>query len=71
MSDLFTKAAGLAYLMSPAEWTKSIGNMLIAVIVAHYMFNLDIDFLNLFYGMVSVCFLWSALYTVNDIFDKG
>ncbi|PIU21232.1 MAG: hypothetical protein COT15_03395 [Candidatus Diapherotrites archaeon CG08_land_8_20_14_0_20_34_12] len=70
MSDLFTKILSLVYLMRPAEWTKSAGNMLIAAIVAHYMFNVNIDFLNLFYGVVSVCFLWSALYTVNDIFDK-
>lgn len=70
MSNLFTKATGLIYLMRPAEWTKSIGNMLIAAIVAHYMFNLNIDFPNLLYGMISVCFLWSALYTINDIIDR-
>lgn len=70
MSDLFSKIPGLIYLMRPAEWTKSIANMLIATIVAHYMFNLNIDFLNLFYGMIAVCFLWSALYAINDIIDK-
>jgi len=61
---------GLVHLMRPAEWTKSFGNMAIAIVFATYLYNIQLD-LGLFaLGAVAVAFLWSGLYTLNDLTDR-
>jgi len=60
---------GLIHLMRPAEWTKSFGNMAIAIVFATYLYGIAFD-LGLFaLGAVAVAFMWSGLYTLNDLTD--
>ncbi len=60
---------GLIHLMRPAEWTKSFGNMIIAVIIASYVIPVSLDFNLFLYGFIAVAALWSGLYTLNDYTD--
>ncbi|MFH1240446.1 MAG: UbiA family prenyltransferase [Candidatus Diapherotrites archaeon] len=55
--------------MRPLEWSKSFGNMVIAVIVVAYTFNLTLDLQLFLLGFVGVAVLWSGLYTLNDYTD--
>lgn len=59
---------GLFDLMRPAEWSKSLGNMVIAYIVASGFSGFD--WLTFFLGFLAVGpFLWGGLYTLNDYTD--
>ena len=60
---------GLVHLMRPAEWTKSFGNMLMAVILGAFLYHINVDALLFLKGFISVALLWSALYTLNDYMD--
>ncbi len=60
---------GLVHLMRPAEWTKSFGNMIIAIVFASYLYNIQLDFGLFALGALSVAFLWSGLYALNDLTD--
>src|SRR3989344_4404371 len=60
---------GLLRLLRPPEWTKSLGNMLIAYIAATG-FSGNLDFGLLFWGFLAVGpLLWGGLYTLNDVVD--
>lgn len=57
------------HLTRPLEWTKSFGNMVIGSAMAFYAFNAYFDLWLFFTGFISVAFLWSGLYTLNDFTD--
>lgn len=60
---------GLLKLLRPPEWTKSLGNMLIAYIAATG-FTANLDWGLLFWGFLAVGpLLWGGLYTLNDVVD--
>jgi len=63
---------GYLYLMRPAEWSKSFGNLIIAAVFAAFTFPLivpELPWISLVVGMVSIVCLWSGLYTLNDVMD--
>lgn len=60
---------GLIHLARPAEWTKSFGNMVLAVITAYYAVSIQPSLYLFLLGFFSVAFLWSSLYTLNDYTD--
>ncbi|MDO8427687.1 MAG: UbiA prenyltransferase family protein [Candidatus Diapherotrites archaeon] len=62
---------GLLDLMRLPEWSKSLGNMLIAAVMAAFFGNLIPDFGLVVYGFLAVGFLWSGLYTLNDWTDHS
>ena len=62
---------GLIDLMRLPEWSKSLGNMLIAAVMAGFFANISINFSYVLYGFFSVGFLWSGLYTLNDWTDRA
>ncbi len=66
---LFVKVRAFFELMRPLEWSKSFGNMVIGSLVAlSFGFTLN-DSLLFLIGFVSVAFLWSGLYALNDWTD--
>lgn len=60
---------GLLNLMRPLEWSKSLGNMVLAAIMAAYVMHASPSLKIFFLGFVSLALLWSALYTLNDYTD--
>ena len=60
---------GLVHLMRPAEWSKSLGNMVLAVIIASFLFNAFLLPTKFVLGFVSIALLWSGLYALNDYTD--
>jgi 4-hydroxybenzoate polyprenyltransferase len=67
--SLFEKILGLLELGRPIEWSKSLINMLLAVLMVYYIYNISLDFYIFVAGFLSVAFLWSALYALNDYTD--
>lgn len=61
---------GIAELMRPAEWSKSLLNMAVAVAFAGFMYNISFSYELFLLGAASVCLLWSGLYTLNDYTDR-
>ena len=61
---------GLIQLMRPAEWTKSLANMAIAVVFAGIMYGISFNATLFLTGTASVCLLWSGLYALNDYTDR-
>ena len=62
--------SGLIELMRPLEWSKSLVNMLLAVIIASHIFGAVIDPVLFVTGFIGVALLWSGLYTLNDYTDR-
>ena len=67
--QLKESALALLQLMRPAEWSKSLGNMVLATIVASYVLYARPELITFLLGFVSVALLWSGLYTLNDYTD--
>ncbi|MFA5763923.1 MAG: UbiA prenyltransferase family protein [archaeon] len=63
------KIFGLAELGRPIEWSKSLLNMFLASLIAYYIYNSIFDPLIFIIGFLSVAFLWSGLYALNDYTD--
>ena len=63
------KIKGFLELARPIEWSKSLQNMLIAIVIAHVLFNLTINWTVFLIGFLAVGLLWGALYTFNDFVD--
>jgi len=60
---------GLIHLMRPAEWSKSLGNMVLATLVASYVLFAVPSLERFVLGFASVALLWSGLYALNDFTD--
>ncbi len=60
---------GLLHLMRPAEWSKSLGNMVLATITAAYVLYAVPSLFTFLLGFASIALLWSGLYTLNDYTD--
>jgi len=67
--SLAAKCAGFFELMRPAEWSKPLLNMTLALLIAFYVYGSGISLGVFVAGFVSVITLWGALYTLNDITD--
>ena len=67
---MFTFLKGLIQLMRPAEWTKSLANMVIAVVFAGFMHGISFSAELFVLGAAGVCLLWSGLYALNDYTDR-
>jgi 4-hydroxybenzoate polyprenyltransferase len=67
---IFDRLLGLAELGRPIEWSKSLMNMLLAVMMAYYVFRFEINFGVFALGFVSVASLWASLYALNDYTDR-
>ena len=63
------KLLGLAELGRPVEWSKSLLNMFLAALMAYYIYNAAINPFVFIAGFLSVAFLWSGLYALNDYTD--
>jgi len=71
------KLFGLAELGRPIEWSKTLLNMTLAALMVYYIYlplesSIAITF-NIFVfiaGFISVAFLWSSLYALNDYTDR-
>lgn len=63
------KLLGFAELGRPVEWSKSLLNMFIALLMAYYIYNATIDATTFIIGFFAVAFLWSGLYALNDFTD--
>jgi len=61
---------GLLQLARPLEWSKSFGNMLIAVVTAGLWTFAEPDPIRFLIGFVSLALLWSGLYALNDFTDR-
>lgn len=61
---------GLIELMRPLEWSKSLGNMIVAVVFAGFLYNISIDLFLFSKGAIALFFLWSGLYALNDYTDR-
>ena len=61
--------AGLLHLMRPAEWSKSLGNMVLATLVASYVLYASPSLSVFVAGFASVALLWGGLYALNDFTD--
>jgi 4-hydroxybenzoate polyprenyltransferase len=68
--SLTEKIGGLVELGRPIEWSKSLLNMLLAVMMAYYVFSFSIDYTIFALGFVSVATLWASLYALNDYTDR-
>ena len=65
------KVFGLIELGRPLEWSKTLLNMFLAAMMAFYVFGIRPLDLGIFViGFISVAFLWSALYALNDYTDR-
>ncbi|MFA5931676.1 MAG: UbiA prenyltransferase family protein [archaeon] len=63
------KIAGFVELGRPMEWSKSLLNMMIALLMAFYVYSAGINLWVFAAGFFSVAFLWSGLYALNDFTD--
>jgi 4-hydroxybenzoate polyprenyltransferase len=61
--------SGLLLLMRPAEWSKSLGNMVLAAIIASFVLSAHLSVALFIAGFVSIAILWSGLYALNDYTD--
>ena len=60
---------GLVELGRPVEWSKSLLNMFIALLMAFYIYQVSVDLVTFVIGFFAVAFLWSGLYALNDFTD--
>ncbi|VVB75828.1 4-hydroxybenzoate octaprenyltransferase [uncultured archaeon] len=60
---------GFWEMMRPMEWSKSLLNMSIALLMAFYVYNVPTSLGIFVAGFFSVALLWSGLYTLNDFTD--
>jgi 4-hydroxybenzoate polyprenyltransferase len=67
--SLFERLLGFVELARPMEWSKSLLNMMIALLMAFYVYNAGVNLVTFVIGFVCVAFLWSGLYTLNDFTD--
>ncbi len=67
--SLNEKLLGFAELMRPMEWSKSLLNMTVGLLIAFYVYLSPIDFGVFLAGFISVAALWSGLYALNDYTD--
>ncbi|MDD3160256.1 MAG: UbiA prenyltransferase family protein [Candidatus ainarchaeum sp.] len=72
--SLIQKVLGFVELGRPIEWSKSLLNMFLAVLMVYYVYNFMPLTINSFIftflaGFISVAFLWSGLYALNDYTD--
>jgi 4-hydroxybenzoate polyprenyltransferase len=67
---IFDKLIGLFELGRPIEWSKSLLNMLLAVMMAHYIFRFEINYSIFALGFIAVASLWASLYALNDYTDR-
>lgn len=63
------KLLGFVELMRPMEWSKSLLNMTIGLLIAFYVYFSPIDLWVFLAGFISVATLWSGLYALNDFTD--
>jgi len=70
------KLLGLAEIGRPIEWSKTLLNMTLAALMVYYIYlPLDVSIITTFNififiaGFISVAFLWSSLYALNDYTD--
>jgi 4-hydroxybenzoate polyprenyltransferase len=57
-------------LMRPIEWSKSLGNMVLAVLTVAMLFpTIQLDLTLFLHGFASIALLWSGLYALNDYTD--
>ncbi|MCX6800599.1 MAG: UbiA family prenyltransferase [Candidatus Diapherotrites archaeon] len=68
--SLVKRLGGFVELARPAEWGKSLLNMMVAMLMAFYAYNAQVSLQVFFAGFMSVAFLWSGLYTLNDYTDR-
>lgn len=61
---------GLVELARPLEWTKTAGNMVVALAIARSTLNVTVSISNFLLATVAGCLLWSGLYTFNDFTDR-
>lgn len=67
---MFALLKGLIELMRPLQWTKSLANMIVAVVFAGFLYNVKFDAGLFALGSASLFFLWSGLYALNDYTDR-
>ncbi|MBT4192047.1 MAG: UbiA family prenyltransferase [Candidatus Diapherotrites archaeon] len=65
----FQKFLGLIELGRPIEWSKSLLNMVLAALMVFYIYNIGLDLFVFIAGFLSVAFLWSSQYALNDYTD--
>jgi len=70
MPGMLELLKGLIELMRPAEWSKSLANMIVAFVFAGFMYGAKFDAFVFATGAASVFLLWSGLYTLNDYTDR-
>jgi 4-hydroxybenzoate polyprenyltransferase len=70
------KILGLAELGRPIEWSKTLLNMTLAALMVYYIYlpidasiSITFNILVFIAGFISVAFLWSSLYALNDYTD--
>ena len=61
---------GLFYLVRPLEWSKSLGNMVIAALTAAMIFKVGVGIELFLQGFASLALLWCGLYALNDYTDR-
>lgn len=65
----------LISLTRPLEWSKTFGNMIFAYLIALFLFDGFVSFLNFDFGLFFLAFfsagplLWGGLYSLNDFTD--
>ena len=64
------RAKGFAEIARPIEWSKSLLNMVLATLMACYVFGAATNFFVFVIGFFSVALLWSGLYALNDYTDR-
>jgi heme o synthase len=67
--SLKEKLLGLGELGRPIEWSKSLLNMFLAALISYYIYNSTLNPIIFIAGFLSVAFLWSGLYALNDYTD--
>ena len=61
---------GYVELMRLIEWSKSLMNMVLASLIAYYVYLAPLNFFIFVQGFFSVALLWSGLYAFNDYTDR-
>lgn len=68
--SLAEKVFGLVELGKPGQWSKPLLNMVIAALIAFYVFSAQVSLELFVMGFISVAMLWSGLYALNDFTDR-
>ncbi|MEK6959523.1 MAG: UbiA family prenyltransferase [Nanoarchaeota archaeon] len=67
--NIVERIAGFVELGRPMEWSKSILNMMLALLMAFYVYQAGVNLWTFVAGFFSVAALWSGLYALNDWTD--